>query len=290
MSKPIETALHKAMASVINEHNAIFDNISRKEIIKHVIDNREALVSKNGALATWTEPESTGRSPKDTYIVRRPSSEANIDWTSPNNLQIDEQVFDMVFSDALNFLTKHNKIYITDRVIGADPIYAMPVKTVTTQALTALFTDNMFRPMPKDIKKSIFVDRGFQLLTVPFDKLDSKKYKGQLRLLPNGDGSDIAVIMDMDRRLGVIVGTSYLGSVKKLMFTVMNYYLPLKEYCHCIAQLTKIKMVNRHYYLDYLGQVKLHFLLIQKGHCLETMNMDGVTMVSTILKTDAMPR
>jgi phosphoenolpyruvate carboxykinase (ATP) len=237
MIKHIETALHKALASVINEHNLIFDNIKRKDLIKHVIDNKEAIVSKNGALATWTAPESTGRSPKDTYIVKRPTSEANIDWTSPNNTQIDEQVFDMVFSDALNYLSKHEKIYITDRVIGADSKYAMPVKTITSQALTSLFADNMFRPIPKDIDKSLFKDRGFQLLTVPFDKLDSKKYKGQLRLLPNGDGSDIAVIMDMDRRLGVVVGTAYLGTVKKLMFTVMNYYLPFEGVLplHCSA-------------------------------------------------------
>ena len=237
MTNSAETALHKVLASVINEHSNVYENISRKEIIKNVIENREALVSKNGALATWTPPESTGRSPKDTYIVRRSVSEAHIDWTSPNNIQIDEHVFDMVFSDALNYLSKHDKIYITDRVIGADPKYALPVKTVTNQALTALFTDNMFRPLPKDINKSLFADKGFQLLTVPFTKLDSKKYKGQLRLLPNGDGSDIAVIMDMDRRLGVIVGSAYLGSVKKLMFTVMNYYLPFEGVLplHCSA-------------------------------------------------------
>ena len=237
MTEPTETALHKALTSVINEHNQVFVNLKREDLIKHTIENREALVSKNGALATWTPPESTGRSPKDTYIVRRASSEANIDWTSPNNIQIDEHVFDMVFSDALNYLWKHDSVYITERVIGADSKYALPVKTITTQALTALFSDNMFRPVPKDIKKSLFANRDFQLLTVPYEKLDSKKYKGQLRLMPNGDGSDVAVIMDMDRRLGVIVGSAYLGSVKKLMFTVMNYYLPFEGVLplHCSA-------------------------------------------------------
>ncbi len=44
-------------------------------MIEEAVKNREAIVSANGALATWTPPESTGRSPKDTYIVRRPESE-----------------------------------------------------------------------------------------------------------------------------------------------------------------------------------------------------------------------
>jgi len=49
------------------------------------------MVSENGAMATWTPPESTGRSPKDTVFVKRKESESNIDWTSPNNLPIDEK-------------------------------------------------------------------------------------------------------------------------------------------------------------------------------------------------------
>ena len=222
MNKNFESSFNKSLTAIIEGHKNVFENIDRKEIIKHVLDNREAMASKNGALATWTAPESTGRRPKDTYIVKRDLSEENIDWSSPNNIPIDEEVFNMVFSDALDYLLKRENIYITDRVIGADSKYALPVKTITSQALTTLFTDNMFRPVPKDIKKSVFVDRGFQLITVPFDKLDSIKYKSLLRILPNGDTSNIAVIMDLDRKLGVIVGSAYLGSVKKLMFTVIN--------------------------------------------------------------------
>lgn len=237
MDKILESSLNRSLIDVIEGHKNVFNNLERKEIIKHVLDNREAMTSKNGALATWTAPESTGRRPKDTYIVKRSLSEENIDWSSPNNIGIDEDIFNMIFSDALDFLLKRDNIYITDRVIGADSNYALPVKTITSQALTALFSDNMFRPIPKDIKKSVFDKRGFQLVCVPYDKLDSIKYKSLLRVMPNGDTSNVAVIMDLDRRLGVIVGSAYLGSVKKLMFTVMNYYLPFEGVLplHCSA-------------------------------------------------------
>jgi len=286
MNKNLECAFNRSLIDIIEGHDNVLVNLKRKELIKQVIENREALISKNGALATWTAPESTGRSPKDTYIVKRPKSEKNIDWSSPNNIPIHEEVFDMVFSDALDILLRREKIYITDRVIGADPKYALPVKTVTSQALTALFSDNMFREVPSDIDKSIFAEKGFQLLTVPFDKLDSIKYKSLLRILPTGDTSNIAVIMDFDRRLGVIVGSAYLGSVKKLMFTVMNYYLPFEG----VLRRTKIKMAIRLYCLDYPVQEKLPCRLTLKDCLLVMMNTGGAMMAFLILKMAVMPK
>ncbi|RLF44737.1 MAG: hypothetical protein DRN17_03945, partial [Thermoplasmata archaeon] len=50
--------------SILNKHENVKDNISRREMIEEAVANKEALISKNGALATWTPPESTGRSPK----------------------------------------------------------------------------------------------------------------------------------------------------------------------------------------------------------------------------------
>jgi phosphoenolpyruvate carboxykinase (ATP) len=195
-------------------------------MIQEAIDNGEALVSAHGALATWTPPESTGRSPKDTYIVRRKESEADIDWDSPNNIPMEPDTFDMIMEDALRHLSTKKKLYVTDRTLIADASYAIPIKTITYWSSTALFTDNMFRPVPPDISRSIFANRGFTLVVAPYDKLEQKRYDGRLRKLSNGQTSDMAVATDLDRRLGVVVGSAYAGSVKKLMFTVMNYMLP----------------------------------------------------------------
>lgn len=149
------------------------------------VENKEAFPSKNGALATWVPPESTGRSPKDTVVVKRESSEKNIDWNSPNNIAITEETFDMLFEDGLNLMKEHDKCYVTDRVVGADSSYTLPVKVVVSRALHSLFIDNMFRAIPKDIEKSIFYQNDFHLLVLPFNKLDSSKYEGNLRKLPN---------------------------------------------------------------------------------------------------------
>ncbi|MBU2650695.1 MAG: phosphoenolpyruvate carboxykinase (ATP) [Bacteroidetes bacterium] len=221
----------------VQKHKNVLNNIERREMIREVVLNKEAIVAEGGALATWTPPESTGRSPKDTLIVKRASSEGNIDWTSPNNIPLDEETFDMILDDALKAIEGKQKIYITDRVIGADSTYALPVRVITDFALTALFTENMFRPVPADISKSVFFGKDFFLVTLPYDKLDPQRYEGRLRKMDDGTTSNMAVVMDFDRKVGVVFGSAYMGSVKKLMFTVMNYLLPFEGILplHCSA-------------------------------------------------------
>jgi phosphoenolpyruvate carboxykinase (ATP) len=229
--------LKEKLSAVVKAHGNVYENIPRREMIRMAVENKEAIVSASGALATWTPKESTGRSPKDTVVVRRKSSEDTIDWTSPNNLAVDEETFDMIFEDALDFLESGEKIYVTDRVAGADSSYALPVEVVTSHALHTLFIDNMFRPVPEDISKSTFYGNGYQLLALPYHKLDASKYEDRLRKLPGGKTSDMVVAMDMDRRIGVIVGSAYMGSMKKMIFTVMNYLLPFEGILplHCSA-------------------------------------------------------
>lgn len=229
--------LQANLLDVIKSHPQAFVNAKRADFIREAVANKECMVSANGALATWTPSESTGRSPKDTVVVKRAASENNIDWTSPNNLPITEETFDMLFQDGLDFLASKKKIYVTDRVIGADSRYALPVKVTSTHALAQVFIDNMFRPVPADIDKSIYFNKGFHLVHVPYEKLNNEKYIGRLRSLPNGKNTDLVVAMDFDRNLGVVIGSAYMGSMKKMLFTVMNYLLPLEGILplHCSA-------------------------------------------------------
>jgi phosphoenolpyruvate carboxykinase (ATP) len=95
----------------------------------------------------------------------------------------------------------------------------------------------MFRPTLEGIKDSIFANREFQLLALPYDKLDPKRYEGRLRKLANGETTDMAIVMDFAKGVGLVFGSAYMGSCKKLIFTVMNYYLPLENLLplHCSA-------------------------------------------------------
>jgi phosphoenolpyruvate carboxykinase (ATP) len=215
-------------------------NLKREELISEILTNKEAIASNCGALATWTPIESTGRSPKDTLIVKRKEIENFIDWSSPNNLPIDIETYEMILNDSLKTLSKKGNIYFSDRAIGADSNYELKVKTISDSALTQLFTHNMFRPASND-NKSIFSDNEFYLIVLPYEKLDKKKYSDRLRKLPDNSTSDMAIIMDFYKRIGIVYGSAYCGSVKKLMFTVMNYMLPENNILplHCSANESK---------------------------------------------------
>jgi len=212
-------------------------NPERRKLIQEALSRREALPLSTGALATWTPPQSTGRSPRDTYIVKSPENGASIDWSSPNCIPMSPETFEMIFTHALAELEAQERLYCMERVVGADASYALPVKVVTYHALSALFVDNMFRPLPEDLERSVFAGTPFTLLSLPYSKLDPAVYEGRLRKLPDGSTASMAVAMDFDNRMGIVYGSAYMGSIKKLIFTVMNYYLPAQGVLplHCSA-------------------------------------------------------
>jgi phosphoenolpyruvate carboxykinase (ATP) len=216
----------KSLDEVLETHGKVRANIPRADMVRAALDRGEAVEAACGALTVWTPPESTGRSPKDTMIVRQSGSEENIDWDSPNCIPLDPETFQMLWKDALSVLSTKDVVFVTDRVVGADSRYALPVRTVGDRAVTAAFADNMFREVPKDIGESIYANTPFTLLVLPYDKVDASKYEGRLRKLPDGSTSDMAIVMDFDNKCGLVYGSAYCGSVKKLMFTVMNYLLP----------------------------------------------------------------
>jgi phosphoenolpyruvate carboxykinase (ATP) len=212
---------------LLESHPLTMINPDRRMMIQEVVNNREAMVMACGALATWTPPESTGRSPQDSVIVRRKESETLIDWDSPNNIPIPEDTFEMILEDSFGTLGRHEKLYMVDRVLGADSAHALPVQVISDRVLTVLFADNMFRAVPPDISRSCFHSRPFTLLVIPNHKLDPKRYEGRLRFDKQVNRtSNMVIAMDFDRRVGVVFGSLYCGSVKKLMFTVMNCLLP----------------------------------------------------------------
>ena len=229
--------LQAELTRLRNAQENVYINISRQDIIRHALQFREAITIQSGALSTWTPPESTGRSPLDTLVVQRDESDNYIDWSSPNNLPLDTETFDMLLADALACLKKKDRLYFTDRVIGADPSYALPVRTITDRALLSLFARNMFRPAHEELASSVLADKEFTLILLPYDKLNRSKYEGRLRNLPGGKTSDMVIAMDFIRKVGLVYGSAYCGSAKKLMFTVMNYYLPFKDILplHCSA-------------------------------------------------------
>ncbi|MEO0049754.1 MAG: phosphoenolpyruvate carboxykinase (ATP) [candidate division WOR-3 bacterium] len=226
------------LEKLLQGHPDVLKNPARRELIFEAVNRREALVAKCGCLATWTPIDSTGRSPQDTVIVLRPESEGNIDWSSPNNLPITPETFAMVCEDVLKTLNAKNRLYYLERVLGADVRYALPLQFISDRALHSLFVDNMFCPVPEDLNRSIFARKPFTLIALPYDRLNPERYCGRLRKLPGTEKtSTMLIAMDFDNRIGIVFGSAYCGSIKKMMFTVMNYLLPEQGILplHCSA-------------------------------------------------------
>ncbi len=238
LAQEASNPFHKRFATTIASHPNIKTNPARRFLIAEVVERREGIVAKCGALATWTPPDSTGRSPQDTVTVLRPESEASIDWSSPTNLPITPETFEMIFTDALERLLTKPRLYYLNRVVGWDVRYSLPLHFITDRALHALFVDNMFCPVPTDIHRSGFAHTPFLLIALPYDRLDPNRYSNRLRRLPRTNTTSTMVIaIDYDNFLGIVFGSAYCGSIKKLMFTVMSYLLPQKGILpiHCSA-------------------------------------------------------
>ncbi len=148
------------LAQVLQTHPDVVKNPLRRQLIQQVVDFQEALIAANGCLATWTEINSTGRSPMDTLIVRYEEIEKNIDWDSPNNIAVESSTFADLWQDALDVLQGAKRIFVTERVVGGDPDYALQVRTVTSSPLTALFYLQYVSPgFARDLEQQIFRPR-----------------------------------------------------------------------------------------------------------------------------------
>jgi phosphoenolpyruvate carboxykinase (ATP) len=212
----------------------LLHNPTRSQLMQEALRRHEAVATKSGALALWNPSHATGRIPQDTYTVQY-ADDATIDWSQSNNNPINPDVFDEIFLDALRTLRSKDRLYSVDRCVGADARYALPVRTITSHATAALFADTMFRPLSAQSSGAL-AGHPFTLLVLPHDELSTEKYKGRI-MKKNGDVAPWIIAMDLRRRLGIVYGTSYLGAIKKTIFTVMNGLLPTLNVLplHCSA-------------------------------------------------------
>jgi phosphoenolpyruvate carboxykinase (ATP) len=204
---------------------------SRRELIAAVLRRREALLTKTGALATWSPAAETGRIPKDTYVVRSALSEDIIDWDSPHVHAMEPATFERFVRDAQGALEGCEELFSLQCSAGADPACALPLQITTDSPLAALFSDTMFRNA-----STLLSMEPFHLLLLPRHKIPVEEYDGQLRS-ERGKTVDMCIAMDLQRRIGIVYGTAYLGAIKKLVFTVMNALLPAQGILplHCAA-------------------------------------------------------
>ena len=166
----------------------------------------------------------TGRSPKDKFIVREPSSQDDI-WWGPINSSMEQETFNSLLGRVLGHLRTRD-LYMRDCWIGADPRYRRRLRVITESAWHNLFAANMFLPMPRE--EVGVEDADFTFIHAPGFMADPDR---------DGTNSEAFIIIDFGQRIVLIGGTSYAGEIKKSAFTVMNYLLPKQGVLpmHCSA-------------------------------------------------------
>lgn len=193
-------------------------------LVERAVASGEGILVPSGALAVWTG-KYTGRSPKDRFLVKDESTASLVAWGGPNQ-PIAPSDFDRFFRRVLAYLARRPAAYLFDGYAGADPNYRMAVRVVTEHAWQSLFIRQLLRrPEPHELPG---YEPEFTLVCAPGCRAD-----------PNVDPlpSEAFVLIDLERRLGVIGGTQYAGEMKKLVFSVMNYVLPSRGVLpmHCAA-------------------------------------------------------
>ncbi|MEA3330453.1 MAG: phosphoenolpyruvate carboxykinase (ATP) [Campylobacterota bacterium] len=202
----------------------VFHNLSYDELIKHELDNTEVELTKKGATAVDTGIF-TGRSPKDKYFVDCDPSNKYIAWGDVNQ-KVNADVFAELLIVAQEQLSGTD-LYVTDVFCGSSAASKRSVRFVSEIAWQSHFVKNMFiRPTESELE--VFKS-DFTFLSA--SKAVNDKWK------EHGLNSEVFVLFDVENNLAIMGGTWYGGEMKKGIFSMMNYWLPLegKLAMHCSA-------------------------------------------------------
>jgi len=177
-----------------------------------------AIVS-SGALAVKSGKK-TGRSPLDKRIVVEEDSVKDI-WWGKVNVELDLKSFMTNRERAVDYLNLQKKLYVVDGFGGWEPEYRIPVRVITSRAYHALFMQNMLVP-PTPEQLIEFEKGGAQK---PFVIFNAGVFPCNRQTA--GMTSSTSISVSFSRKEMVILGTQYAGEMKKGVFTVMNYMMPL---------------------------------------------------------------
>ena len=221
-------------------------NLGVAQLYEEAIRRSEGIVAAEGPLVCSTG-QHTGRSPNDKFIVKEPSSEHNVAWGAVNR-PLSAAAFDRVATRMVASL-KGRDLFVQDCWAGADPAYRLPIRVVTERAWQSLFARHMFIPEPDPIARMAH-DPEFTVICVP-----------SFQAVPATDEtrSEVCILLNFAKRLVLIGGTNYAGEIKKSIFTVMNYLLPLRDVMpmHCSANIGEAGDVSLFFGLSGTGKTTL---------------------------------
>lgn len=209
---------------IINTGN-VYRNLPVSQLVEMALARGEGILAANGALSVNTG-KYTGRSPGDRFFVDTPSVHDNINWGSSNQ-PVSIETFEKLYHRLMAYLQGRD-LFIFDGFAGADPAYRLPIRVVNQFAWQNLFIHQLLvRPTAAELVEH---EPQFTVICAPGFRAVAEQ---------DGTHSEAFVVINFDRRVIIIGGTSYAGEMKKSIFTTLNYLLPARGVCpmHCSANM-----------------------------------------------------
>lgn len=197
-------------------HGSILVDASPAVLVEKALASNEGSLTETGALAVKTG-RYTGRSPQDRFIVDTPDVHDQIAWGSVNK-PFSQEGYAKVKEAVCDYLEARD-LYIVHAIAGADRRWGRTFLVVCERASQALFARQLLvRPSRRQLVD--FDPQDFSVLVAPGLKLDPAVY---------GTHSEAVVLLNFQEHEILIAGTKYSGEIKKSIFSVMNYLMPIEE-------------------------------------------------------------
>ncbi|WP_194438168.1 phosphoenolpyruvate carboxykinase (ATP) [Vibrio fluminensis] len=220
--------LHDVKEVVRNpSYEMLFEEETRADLQGY----ERGVVTELGAVAVDTGIF-TGRSPKDKYIVKDATTEEHMWWTSDAVKNDNKAINQEVWNDLKQLVTSQlsgKRLFVIDGYCGANPDTRLSIRVITEVAWQAHFVKNMFiRPSEEELAT---FEPDFVVMNGA--KCTNQKWE------EHGLNSENFTVFNLTERTQLIGGTWYGGEMKKGMFAMMNYFLPLKDIAsmHCSANM-----------------------------------------------------
>jgi phosphoenolpyruvate carboxykinase (ATP) len=221
-------------------------NLPAEALYEEFVFRGEGSIVNRGPMLVNTGKWSA-RAAQDKFIVREHETEDKI-WWGEYNRPISPEKFSALLTRVQSYL-QGEELFVQDCYAGQDPDYRLPVRVITEHAWQSQFARNMFiRPRAQDEYKKFVPD--FTLIAVPSFKADP---------IVDGTRTDTAIILNFAERTGLVVNSSYGGEIKKSIFTLLNFLLPLQGVLsmHCSANVGQAGDVALFFGLSGTGKTTL---------------------------------
>ena len=200
-------------------------NLETAPLVEQALQRGEGRLAKDGPLVVETGKH-TGRSAKDKFIVRDAETESTIWWD--NNKSMSPEHFAALRADFLAALGERNELFVQDLFGGSQPEHRVRVRVINELAWHSLFIRTMLvRPAAAELAG---FEPDFTIIDLPTFRADPERH---------GTRSETVIAVSFSERLILIGGTAYAGEMKKSVFGVLNYRLPVSGIMpmHCSANI-----------------------------------------------------